>query len=64
MLKGKKISDADRKFFNRRQQIRERRAADEKLKQLQEQKDRAVIDMKNTLDKIEVNLNKALTLKN
>jgi len=62
--RGGSISKRDKKFLEDLNELRTRREADERIKQLNEQKDQAVINMQRDVSTIKKSLEDALTLKN
>lgn len=56
LARGGKISKGDQKFLDSLKELNKRRKAEERIKKLNEQKDKAVLDIKETVDKIKTGL--------
>jgi hypothetical protein len=63
LSKKKNLTASEKKWLDKYGEMREREKADEELKQLEERKSRAILDMKTAVDQIKTDLAEALKAK-
>ena len=63
LSKKKNLTASEKKWLDKYGEMREREKADEELKQLEERKSRAILDMKSAVDQIKTDLAEALKAK-